>query len=75
MTAFERYQRTKNEERLYEDNWFVNPNLLNLHFDKILGKGAFATIYKGVLKGESPLYQIHKSIATQKFQDCENAVK
>lgn len=36
------------------DDWEINPKLLKVNESNVLGHGAFAVVYKGVLLGEWP---------------------
>uniref|UniRef100_A0A914E1A8 receptor protein-tyrosine kinase n=1 Tax=Acrobeloides nanus TaxID=290746 RepID=A0A914E1A8_9BILA len=57
------------------DEMLIEPGRIHINFDTTLGQGAFSTVYKGRLIGPSPLHLITKSISTQKFCNCDVAVK
>ncbi|KAE9549463.1 hypothetical protein FO519_007321 [Halicephalobus sp. NKZ332] len=54
---------------------FIDPKLVNINFDKILGKGSTATVYYGKIKGPAPVQTYFKSLETREFFDCKVAIK
>uniref|UniRef100_A0A914EAZ9 Protein kinase domain-containing protein n=1 Tax=Acrobeloides nanus TaxID=290746 RepID=A0A914EAZ9_9BILA len=57
------------------DQFRIENNKLHINFNSQLGQGSFSHVYKGHLIGPAPLHLITKSIETQRFCDCEVAVK
>uniref|UniRef100_A0A914DRL3 Protein kinase domain-containing protein n=2 Tax=Acrobeloides nanus TaxID=290746 RepID=A0A914DRL3_9BILA len=58
-----------------KDQFLISRKNLAIDYDIILGKGASSTVYKGYLKGRSPLLNVENSIKCQQYQDCDIAVK
>lgn len=57
------------------DKMFIKKENLFIRYDEILGRGACSTVYKGHLTGPSPLHLTTRMIETQKYGDCDVAVK
>uniref|UniRef100_A0A914D7A2 Protein kinase domain-containing protein n=1 Tax=Acrobeloides nanus TaxID=290746 RepID=A0A914D7A2_9BILA len=57
------------------DELLILPNKIHINFDYSFGQGSSSTVYKGHLMGTAPLHLIEKSIVTQRFMDCDVAVK
>jgi argininosuccinate synthase len=63
------------EMKKKSDELLILPTKIHINFDHILGQGSSSTVYQGYLVGPAPLHLIHRSIATQRFVDCDVAVK
>lgn len=57
------------------DELLITPSKLHINFDHIFGQGSSSTVYKAYLMGPAPLHLIQRSIVTQRFVDCDVAVK
>uniref|UniRef100_A0A914CYJ8 Protein kinase domain-containing protein n=1 Tax=Acrobeloides nanus TaxID=290746 RepID=A0A914CYJ8_9BILA len=57
------------------DELFIKDSNIFINFDKILGQGSCSSVYYGFLKGPSPLHLKMQMIETQRFGDCDVAVK
>lgn len=57
------------------DQFLIEKGNLHINFDAPLGQGSTSTVYKGRLIGPSPLHLVTKSIETQRYVDCDVAVK
>uniref|UniRef100_A0A914EJ00 Protein kinase domain-containing protein n=1 Tax=Acrobeloides nanus TaxID=290746 RepID=A0A914EJ00_9BILA len=57
------------------DAFFIENEKLIVHYDKPLGSGVCSAIYRGFLSGLAPLAKLSSLVETQKFRDCEVAVK
>lgn len=57
------------------DAFLLDEANLKVNYESPIGKGSSATVYRGHLEGPSPLSRIHKLLETQRFQDCDVAVK
>lgn len=57
------------------DQFLIEHQNLHIYFNNTLGTGSTAAVYKGHLVGPSPLHIIMKLVETQKFCDCDVAVK
>uniref|UniRef100_A0A914E4U2 Protein kinase domain-containing protein n=1 Tax=Acrobeloides nanus TaxID=290746 RepID=A0A914E4U2_9BILA len=57
------------------DALFIENEKLIVHYDKPLGTGVCSAVYRGFLSGLAPLAKLSSLVETQKFRDCEVAVK
>lgn len=57
------------------DAFLVPAERLHISFDAELGRGSKFTVFKGRLIGAAPLHLMQRSIKTQRFVDCNVAVK
>uniref|UniRef100_A0A914EI63 Protein kinase domain-containing protein n=1 Tax=Acrobeloides nanus TaxID=290746 RepID=A0A914EI63_9BILA len=57
------------------DDFMILRKNLHVYFDVILGKGVSSTVYKGHLLGTAPLHEQQQNRHTEKFVDCDVAVK
>uniref|UniRef100_A0A914EM99 Protein kinase domain-containing protein n=1 Tax=Acrobeloides nanus TaxID=290746 RepID=A0A914EM99_9BILA len=57
------------------DEFMILRKNLHVYFDVILGKGVSSTVYKGHLLGTAPLHEQQHNMHTEKFVDCDVAVK
>uniref|UniRef100_A0A914C4I1 Protein kinase domain-containing protein n=1 Tax=Acrobeloides nanus TaxID=290746 RepID=A0A914C4I1_9BILA len=63
------------EMKSKSDEMMIQHGKIHINFDKVFGKGASSTVFMGHLIGPSPLHEQQKTVQTQKFVDCEVAVK
>uniref|UniRef100_A0A914CWU3 Protein kinase domain-containing protein n=1 Tax=Acrobeloides nanus TaxID=290746 RepID=A0A914CWU3_9BILA len=78
VQSFNRKASVVMEERLYassRDLFQIGDKKLMINFESIIGRGASAVVYRGFLQGASPLNTHFKSIETQRFQNCDVAIK
>lgn len=57
------------------DNMFIKHEKIFIDYEHIFGQGSCSTVFKGHLTGPSPLYSLTQLIETQRFCDCDVAVK
>uniref|UniRef100_A0A914DVE6 Protein kinase domain-containing protein n=1 Tax=Acrobeloides nanus TaxID=290746 RepID=A0A914DVE6_9BILA len=57
------------------DDMFIPAERLFINTDHVLGQGSCSTVYKGHLRGSSALHAKAMMLETQRFCDCEIAVK
>uniref|UniRef100_A0A914E1H6 Serine-threonine/tyrosine-protein kinase catalytic domain-containing protein n=1 Tax=Acrobeloides nanus TaxID=290746 RepID=A0A914E1H6_9BILA len=57
------------------DQLLISPSKLHINFDHFFGQGTTSTVYKAYLMGPAPLHLLQRSIVTQRFADCDVAVK
>uniref|UniRef100_A0A914D0S9 HTH CENPB-type domain-containing protein n=1 Tax=Acrobeloides nanus TaxID=290746 RepID=A0A914D0S9_9BILA len=63
------------EMKSKSDEMMIQHGKIHINFEKVFGKGVSSTVFKGHLIGPSPLHEQQKTVQTQKFIDCDVAVK
>uniref|UniRef100_A0A914E299 receptor protein-tyrosine kinase n=1 Tax=Acrobeloides nanus TaxID=290746 RepID=A0A914E299_9BILA len=63
------------EMKSKSDEMMIQHGKIHINFEKVFGKGVSSTVFKGYLIGPSPLHRQQKTAQTQKFADCNVAVK
>ena len=79
FSIIKRQNQTSNEDDInlkeISDALFIENEKLIVHYDKPLGTGVCSAVYRGFLSGLAPLAKLSSLVETQKFRDCEVAVK
>uniref|UniRef100_A0A914EMM1 Protein kinase domain-containing protein n=1 Tax=Acrobeloides nanus TaxID=290746 RepID=A0A914EMM1_9BILA len=79
FSTIKRQNQTSNEDDIeikeISDALFIENEKLIVHYDKPLGTGVCSAVYRGFLSGLAPMAKLSSLVETQKFRDCEVAVK
>uniref|UniRef100_A0A914C3U5 Protein kinase domain-containing protein n=1 Tax=Acrobeloides nanus TaxID=290746 RepID=A0A914C3U5_9BILA len=79
FSIIKRQNQTPNEDdielRENSDALFIENEKLMVHYDRPLGAGVCSAVYRGFLSGLAPLAKLSSLMETQKFRDCDVAVK